>query len=95
MENNSLYKNRIKNTFNDNGLQQIVNECTRVIINSSTITDYVITNIYKIKCKNNKDNKISNQEDINIDFERSNENILNTTKTIKLFKDDKNIFNNV
>ena len=84
-----------KNTLNDNGLKQIVNECIRAIRNLSTIIGYVITNNYKIKCTNSKDNKISDHEVINIDLERSIENILRTTKTIKIFKYDKNIINNV
>ena len=42
-----------------------------------------------------KDKKFSDQEVINIDFERSNKNILRTRKTIKIFKYDKNTFNNM
>ena len=82
---NSVYKNRIKNTLTDNGLKQIINECTRVTKISSTIIDYIITNNYKIKCTYSKDNKISDHEVINIDFERPIENILRTTKAIKIF----------
>ena len=74
--------------------KQLMNE-TCVTRNSSTIINYVITNNYKIKCTNSKENKISDNEVIIQTLRDRNENILNTTKTIKIFKYDKNIFNNV
>ena len=84
---NYLYKNRIKNTFNNKGVKQIANVCTHVTRNSSTVNYcnivYVITNSYKVKCTNSRDNKISDHEVINIDFEISNENFLKTTKPSK------------
>lgn len=41
---NSFYKNKIVNLFNENSLKQFITEPTRITQNSATLIDYVLCN---------------------------------------------------
>lgn len=91
---NEFYKSKIQNILDDNGLKQVVNECTRITVNSMTIIDYVITNNPMISAKTNINNKISDHETINITFEIPKQNNDEKTyKEIEIFNCKQNVFN--
>ena len=88
---NNTYKNRIQATLNDNGLNQIVTEYTRVTENTKTLIDFVITNSINVSAKNNGENKIADHEAIDINIKNKNF-IESTKKEIEIFKYNKNLF---
>lgn len=61
---------RLINCFNDNGIRQIVDEPTRVTINSSTLIDLCATNLNKnkINCIVSDDDQISDHKNLEINI---------------------------
>ena len=86
-------KNRLKCTFSDNGLKQIINDYTRVTASTKTIIDYVITNKTNITSNNNISNKITDHEAIGIKINKTG-NIYTGKMEIKIFKYNKTVFTN-
>ena len=78
-------------TLNDNGLNQIVTEYTRVTENTKTLIDFVITNSINVSAKTNGENKIADHKAIDINIKNKNF-IESTKKEIEIFKYNKNLF---
>ena len=68
---------------------QVINDYTRITLNSKTITDYVITNNFNIKVNNSKINKISDHEIIEIYIEDKVNIDHESKKQIEFFKYEK------
>lgn len=91
---NNISKIYLENIICDNGLKQIVNECTRITKDSKTLIDYVLVNdFYNISAKIEKSLKISDHESILINI-LTNDNPVPEVKKIKYVKYNKNEFAN-
>lgn len=92
----SIYRSKLEQIINDNGLKQLVKNYTRITRDTKTIIDYVITNNVNINVNISNSNKISDHEIIDINVENTNQNTEQENgKTIDFFKYDKNKFQRI
>ena len=67
------YRTKLVSILNNIDLKQMVNEFTRITQSSKTLIDYIITNMGNITARTNVDNKIADNESIDILIEVGNE----------------------
>lgn len=76
---------KIKNTFNDNGLKQLITVPTRIFNQTSTLIDLCVTNIDSLKTKVTNDDQISDHKIIELNCKLNSNHERNEMKQIKIW----------
>lgn len=85
------YTRRVSNILNDNGLNMIINEPTRITSHSKTLIDYVITNCSDtVSARVDSNLKISDHESIDIIIKNQHKKL--NKKTIRYCSYSENLF---